>query len=120
MGGIGSVRGYQSYSLSPEVSGERIGGTRRISLTAEASVPLSEAAKMRLAFFYDYGILSANSISTTNDGYINFDDITRSSTGAMVEWQSPFGPINLIFAYPLDDKLEDDTSVFEFSMGTKF
>jgi outer membrane protein insertion porin family len=120
MGGIGSVRGYQSYSLSPEVSGERIGGTRRISLTAEASVPLSEAAKMRLAFFYDYGILSTDPAPTTNGGYIDFDDITRSSTGAMIEWQSPFGPVNLIFAYPLDDEPEDDTSVFEFSMGTKF
>ena len=51
---------------------------------------------------------------------IDFDDITRSSTGAMIEWQSPFGPVDLIFAYPLDDEHGDDTSVFEFSMGTKF
>ena len=121
MGGIGSVRGYQSYSLSPELpNGDQIGGTRRLSLTAEASVPLSEAAKMRLAFFYDYGILSTDPVPTANNGDIDFDDITRSSTGAMIEWQSPFGPVDLIFAYPLDDKPGDDTSVFEFSMGTKF
>jgi len=120
MGGIGSVRGYQSYSLSPEVAGERIGGTQRLSMSAEASIPLSEAAKMRLAFFYDYGILKTDALPTASGGYINFDDITRSSTGAMIEWQSPFGPVNLVFAYPLDDKPWDDTSVFEFSMGTKF
>jgi len=120
MGGMGSVRGYQSYSLSPEVLGERIGGTERISLTAEASVPLSEAAKMRLAFFYDYGILKTDPVPTAIGTDIEFDDIERSSTGVMLEWQSPFGPVNLIFAYPLDDKLGDDTSSFEFSMGTKF
>jgi len=120
MGGIGSVRGYQSYSLSPEVDGERIGGTQRLSMSVEASIPLSEAAKMRLAFFYDYGILKTDALPTASGGYINFDDITRSSTGAMIEWQSPFGPVNLVFAYPLDDKPWDDTSVFEFSMGTKF
>jgi outer membrane protein insertion porin family len=75
---------------------------------------------MRLAFFYDYGILSTDSMPARNGDYIDFDDITRSSTGAMIEWQSPFGPVNLVFAYPLDDEPGDDTSVFEFSMGTKF
>jgi outer membrane protein insertion porin family len=38
----------------------------------------------------------------------------------MIEWLSPFGPVDLIFAYPLDDEPGYDTSVFEFSMGTKF
>ncbi|MEA3433375.1 MAG: outer membrane protein assembly factor BamA, partial [Campylobacterota bacterium] len=57
MGGIGSVRGYDPYSLSPDVLGDRIGGTERASGTIEASIPLSEAAKMRLAAFYDYGVI---------------------------------------------------------------
>jgi outer membrane protein insertion porin family len=115
MGGVGSVRGYQAYSLSPVLSGRRIGGTRRVSLTAEASIPLSDAAKMRLAFFYDYGILSTDSMDN-----VKFDHITRSSAGAMIEWLSPFGPVNLIFAHPLDDKPGDNTAVFAFSIGTKF
>jgi len=120
MGGLGSVRGYQSYSLSPELLGDKIGGTERLSMTAEASIPLSEAAKMRLAFFYDYGILSSDPVPTASGTDLYFDDIKRSSTGAMIEWQSPFGPVDLIFAYPLDDKPGDDTTSFEFSMGTKF
>jgi len=120
MGGLGSVRGYQSYSLSPVLLGDKIGGTERMSLTAEASIPLSEAAKMRLAFFYDYGILSSDPVPTASGSDLRFDDIKRSSTGAMIEWQSPFGAVNLIFAYPLDDKAGDDTTSFEFSMGTKF
>ncbi len=111
MGGIGSVRGYNPYSLSPEDTyGNRIGGTKRASATVEASIPLSEAAKMRLAFFYDYGMIGENS----------FSDITRSSTGVVVEWQSGFGPINLVFAKALDDEVGDETASFEFSMGSKF
>jgi len=120
MGGLGSVRGYQSYSLSPELLGDRIGGTERMSFTAEASIPLSEAAKMRLAFFYDYGILSSDPVPTASGIDLHFKDIKRSSTGAMIEWQSPFGPVNLIFAYPIDDEPGDETTSFEFSMGTKF
>jgi len=128
MGGIGSVRGYNPYSLSPDVLGDRIGGTERASGTVEASIPLSEAAKMRLAFFYDYGVIRTDPVRTQT-GYIDFDNplvsvagdnIARSSTGVVLEWQSAFGPINLVFSYPLDEEEYDETATFEFSMGTKF
>ena len=116
MGGIGSVRGFDPYSLSPQlIDGSRVGGTTRYSGTVEASIPLSEAAKMRLAFFYDYG-----TVSIDLDSRILVDSISRSSTGVVLEWQSAFGPINLVFAYPLDEEEGDRTSTFEFSMGTKF
>jgi len=125
MGGIGSVRGYQPYSIAPTLpNGDRIGGTYRSSATVEASVPLSEAAKMRLAFFFDYGMVGMDPEPyTALDGtrkYYEEDDITRSSAGVVVEWQSGFGPINLVFGYALDDEPGDETSTFEFSMGTKF
>ncbi len=120
MGGMGSVRGFDPYSLSPTILGDRIGGTERFSTTVEASIPLSESAKMRLAFFYDYGIIGSDPVPTATGIDIHFDDITRSSTGAVIEWQSPFGAINLVFAYPIDEEPYDNTAVFEFSMGTKF
>ncbi|WP_309496987.1 outer membrane protein assembly factor BamA [Sulfurovum sp.] len=120
MGGTGSVRGYDPYSISPTVAGERIGGTERLSTSVEASIPLSQAAKMRLAFFYDYGIIGSDPVPTASGIDLEFDDISRQSTGVVLEWQSAFGPINLIFAYPIDEKAGDYTSVFEFTMGTKF
>jgi len=128
MGGIGSVRGFNPYSLSPDVLGDRIGGTDRASGTVEASIPLSEAAKMRLAFFYDYGVISTDTVRTST-GSVNFNDpsvsmagdsVARSSAGVVLEWQSGFGPINLVFAYPIDEEDYDQTASFEFSMGTKF
>jgi len=123
MGGIGSVRGYSPYSLSPYIidpqtgDEQRFGGDSRASGTVEASIPISEAAKVRLTFFADYGTINANDV----DGLrIINDSITRTSVGAQVEWQSPFGPINLIYAEALDAETEDEKSQFEFSMGTKF
>ena len=53
-------------------------------------------------------------------GEDSFNEIKRSGAGAAIEWLSPMGPIQLIFATPLDDKPGDRTSSFEFSMGTKF
>ncbi|MEA2028675.1 MAG: BamA/TamA family outer membrane protein, partial [Campylobacterota bacterium] len=111
MGGIGSVRGYNAYSLSPrDAEGRRTGALKNFTTSVEASIPLSTEAKMRLTGFYDYGMIGENS----------FDEIKRSSAGVVIEWQSGFGPINLVFAKALDDEEGDSTSTFEFSMGTKF
>ena len=129
MGGVGSVRGFNPYSLSPDVLGDRIGGTERESASFEANIPLSDAAKMRLSFFYDIGRISTDPIHTGGGGYVDFNDpsvsyygdsLVRSSTGAVIEWQSPFGAINLIFAYPINPDDRDDTATFEFSMGNQF
>ena len=126
MGGMGSVRGFNPYSLAPyyiDSSGNRrlVGGTERASASVEASVPLSEAAKMRLAFFYDYGTISSDG-AVVDGQYRELDNgtVTRSSTGVVLEWQSAFGLINLVFAYPIDEQTGDNTATFEFSMGSQF
>jgi outer membrane protein insertion porin family len=127
MGGVGSVRGYSPYSISPYLSyvdpatglpiESRFGGDKRGSATIEASIPLSEAAKMRLTFFADIGYITADEI---NGGVFVKNDLQRSSVGAQIEWQSPFGAVNLIYGYALDDVPSDEKAAFEFSMGTKF
>ncbi len=119
MGGIRTVRGYESSSISPreyyiDHNGEKryrlLGGKQTFSNSIEASIPLIESAKMRLAFFYDYGMIGDDS----------FEDIKRSGTGVALEWISPVGPIQLIFAKALDAEEDDRTATFEFTMGTRF
>ncbi|WP_300363561.1 outer membrane protein assembly factor BamA [Hydrogenimonas sp.] len=114
MGGVRTVRGYESGSIGGIVEGEdyyyRTGGKYTFSNSVEASVPLLEAAKMRLAFFLDYGMI----------GDDDFNEYERAGTGAVIEWFSPMGPISLIFAYPLMKEDGDKTSNFEFTMGQQF
>ena len=110
MGGLGSVRGFDPRSISPKnSSGALLGGDRYVANSFEASIPLVESAKMRLAGFYDYGAIG-------NGGY----DLKKSSVGAQIEWQSPMGAIVLVFAKPMDDEDGDRTASFEFSMGRSF
>ena len=115
MGGIGSVRGYEPYSITPftlDSNGKRKlkGGTKSLVNSVEASIPLSKAAKMRLAFFYDYGMIGEKS----------FNDITKEGYGVSLEWLSPMGPINLVFGRARNPEKLDRTSSFEFTMGRKF
>lgn len=121
MGGIGSVRGYQAYSLSPVITDDngvvrRVGGEKTFSNSLEMSMPLIPKAKMRIVFFVDWGFIGDDSITETS----------RGGYGAGLEWFSPVGPIQLMFASPLnvDDGnlpgFKDRTSSFEFTMGQRF
>ncbi|WP_456323635.1 outer membrane protein assembly factor BamA [Hydrogenimonas sp.] len=111
MGGLRTVRGYQSGSISKkDANGYLLGGKYTFSNSAEASIPLIEAAKMRIAFFFDYGMIGEDS----------FTEEKRAGTGAAIEWFSPMGPISLVFAKALMSKEGDHTSNFEFTMGTQF
>ncbi len=112
LGGIRSLRGYKSYAFGPDNEQGIIEDPyKKMAATAiEMSFPLVKDAKMRWGFFYDYGMIGKDQIN----------EIKRSSTGALFEWVSPFGPLQLIFAHPIDKKKNDDTSTFEFSLGQAF
>ncbi|MCH5336987.1 MAG: BamA/TamA family outer membrane protein, partial [Campylobacter sp.] len=53
-------------------------------------------------------------------GRKNLDEIQRMSTGVGIEWVTPIGPLQLIFAKPINDKPGDNTNLFEFAIGTRF
>ena len=44
----------------------------------------------------------------------------RYSLGLGVRWLSPFGPIKVSYAEPLNDESEDEVQNFQFSFGSTF
>ncbi|RXJ98347.1 outer membrane protein assembly factor BamA [Arcobacter sp. CECT 8986] len=112
LGGPKSLRGFKSYAFGPDNDdGIKEDPYKRLyTNSVEMSFPLVASAKMRWGVFYDYGMTGEDS----------FSQVTRSSTGALFEWVSPVGPLQLIFAQPIDDESGDDTSSFEFSLGSSF
>jgi len=130
MGGIGSVRGYQSYSISPSTLNDnngdpildengvaitdpfKYGGTQSFSNSFEISIPLVPEAKMRATAFFDYGWIDANDDKESMMG--------RGGYGISLEWFSPVGPLQLVFSQPYDDEPGDDTTNFEFTIGQRF
>ena len=115
MGGIGSIRGYQSYSISPTYEDtnnviRRKGGTQTFSNSAELSFPLVPKAKMRIVTFVDYGFIKDKTS----------ENMSRGGYGFGLEWFSPVGPIQLVFARPIGNEEGDLTAPFEFTMGRRF
>lgn len=111
MGGLSTVRGYQSSSIGAKDANDYLlGDTKTFSNSVELSMPLIEAAKMRYSLFYDYGMIGTSSLNEN----------TRAGYGVALEWISPLGPIQIIYAKPLNEKAGDKTSNIEFTIGTRF
>jgi len=114
-GGPGSVRGYRSFSLGPQdVNGFALGGNRKATGSLELLFPMPGAANdpsLRLEWFVDGGNVFAQSFA--------FNDL-RYSTGLGFFWTSPFGPLRLSFAQPLNAKSTDNIQRLQFTFGTGF
>lgn len=114
-GGPGSVRGYRPFSLGPQdIAGNAVGGNRKATGSLEFLFPMPGAAtdpSLRLAWFFDGGNVFAQSFQ--------FNDL-RYSTGLSFFWMSPFGPLKLSFAQPLNAKPEDHIQRLQFTFGTGF
>ncbi len=116
-GGIRSIRGYKDNTLGPRDSkDDPFGGDRKIVGNAEFILPapfLKENRSVRLSAFYDVG----NVYGTNED--IDAGEL-RMSTGVAASWLSPIGALTFSLAYPINDKVRDDTQVFQFTFGTLF
>jgi outer membrane protein insertion porin family len=87
-----------------------IGGNKMFLLNLELQFPLSEEVGLMGAMFFDAG----NAFSE-NESFNPAD--LRLGTGVAVHWFSPFGPIMVTLGFPLDALDDEDSSVFEFSLG---
>nr|WP_314128119.1 outer membrane protein assembly factor BamA [uncultured Campylobacter sp.] len=125
LGGIRNLRGFESRTVSPKVkalNGQwyETGGTISFNSSAELSFPIIERVKMRGVMFVDYGVIEGKHVQR-RAGYEYIDGrISRYSAGVGIEWVTPMGPLQLIFAKPLKKQDGDDTSTFEFTIGQRF
>ncbi len=135
------VRGFQTAGIGPRdltvgTSQDALGGTMYWGASLETQVPIFGVPKdfgMRLAFFADAGTVwgyqgprvfpvTGTSI-TTVDPFTGKDTdamTIRSSVGAGLIWESPFGPIRIDYAWPLTKDPNDRVQQLRFSGGTKF
>jgi outer membrane protein insertion porin family len=128
MGGVRSVRGYRTSSIGPKyfnTSAGRwftTGGQREIMASAELFFPvpgIKNNQAFRLSTFVDAGgVFSDNESLTAAEQYEQGE--MRYSVGLGVMWNSPFGPLQLSVAEPLNEDSTDRVQRFQFGMGSTF
>ncbi len=121
-GGVNSVRGFENGTLGPRdidpATGNdfSVGGTTRIVGNAEVFVPvplIKDSKSFRLSAFFDAGRVFGDEES------ISLGDL-RYSTGVGVRWFSPFGPLKLVLAKPINEEDGDQTQTLQFQFGQQF
>jgi outer membrane protein insertion porin family len=120
VGGQGDVRGYQLYSLGPNVlllnqAGqplqiENIGGSKELLLNGEITFPILSGLGIRGVIFADAGqaYRLSDSISLNS---------MQSAYGIGIRWRSPFGPLAIDIARPINPRPQDQSNVFEIGGG---
>ena len=116
-GGLGSVRGYEYGSLGPkDVKNQNIGGNKRAFFNFEWLSPLPGLSKdksLRFLLFADGGY------AWGEDQTPKISDL-RYSRGFGISWISPIGPLKFTWGYPINAKLGDQVSRFEFNISSGF
>lgn len=128
-GGLRTVRGFANNSLGPRDSnGDPFGGNLMAVGGAELIFPLpfiENQSGWRSLFFVDGGnvftteCLSSTSAASLCEEGIQFEEM-RYSAGLGVSWLSPLGPLSFSVAKALNEKVVDDTELFQFSLGQSF
>ena len=119
VGGQSTLRGFKQSSVGEktlDTNGQYItyGGEKMVTLSAETFFPvpgMKNTDSFRMSAFVDAGGVFEDSFSASE---------MRYSMGIGATWLSPFGPLNVSLAAPLNDDNLDQTETFQFGMGTNF
>lgn len=114
VGGGRTVRGFRFRDIGPrDENNEPIGGNTAIFMSAEYTIPVVD--KIRLAAFYDAGMVWADSYE------IDFNDL-NSAAGVGVRFDIPGFPLRFDYAWPLEtDEYNDrESGRFSFMIGHQF
>jgi len=120
MGGSNTIRGYDQASVGEKTlnktSGayETTGGKSSLLGSAELFFPppgLKNVESFRFSTFIDGGGVYKNGIS---------GDVSRFSAGLGAMWLSPFGPLTVTYAKPLNESSKDKITELQFGMGGAF
>ena len=119
VGGQSTLRGFKQSSVGEktlDTNGQYItyGGEKMVTLSAETFFPvpgMKNTDSFRMSAFVDAGGVFEDSFSASE---------MRYSMGIGATWLSPFGPLNVSLATPLNDDNLDRTETFQFGMGTNF
>ncbi len=123
-GGITTVRGYERNSLGPiDENGDSTGGNLRVLGRAEVRFPLAqddEGNNLRAATFIDAGqVWDRERTDLDGPGDVSLADL-RYAAGLGLVYYSPIGPLSMSVARPLNDKADDQTQFFQFTIGASF
>ena len=111
------LRGFEPGKVGPKDNLDFIGGNYASAASLSTTLPtlLPELESLDFNIFLDAG----NIWGVDYDSSLDNSKI-RSSTGLSIDWLTPVGPLNFVFAQPITKAGTDVEQTFRFDIGTTF
>ena len=111
------LRGFEAGKIGPKDNRDFIGGNYASAASLSTTLPtlLPELESIDFNIFLDAGNLWGVDYDSSLD-----NSKIRSSTGISIDWLTPVGPLNFVFAQPLTKASTDVEQSFRFDIGTTF
>lgn len=122
------IRGFEGRGIGPRIqNGEYLGAVAYAGVSAEVQFPLPgvpESYGLSGAVWADAAWIDGVNVPRLDGGNTvdpgSIDVPWRTSIGASLIWDSPFGPLRGDFAHVLNKSTSDRTQVFQLTMSTLF
>ena len=111
------LRGFEPGKIGPKDNQDFVGGNYASAASLSTTLPtlLPELESVDFNIFLDTG----NLWGVDYDSSLDSSKI-RSSTGLSIDWLTPVGPLNFVFAKPITKASTDVEQTFRFDIGTTF
>ena len=111
------LRGFEAGKIGPKDNQDFIGGNYASAVSLSTTLPtlLPELESVDFNVFVDAGNLWGVDYDSSLD-----NSKIRSSTGLSIDWLTPIGPLNFVFAQPITKASTDVEQTFRFDIGTTF
>ena len=112
------LKGFKTRNVGPIDGTDYVGGNYAAALTFDATLPMlfSTVENVDVRYFLD----SANLWGVDYSSDVDQSNTIRASTGFVIDWFTPIGPLNFSLAQDLSKADGDKTESFQFNLGTTF
>ncbi len=112
------LKGFKSRHVGPVDNGDYVGGNYAAALNFDTTLPMifPTVENVDMRYFFD----TANLWGVDYSSSVDQSNTIRASTGVVIDWFTPIGPLNFSLAQDLSKADHDKTETFQFSLGTTF
>ena len=112
------LKGFVTRNIGPVDANDYVGGNYGAAVNFDTTLPMifTNVQNVDVRYFLD----TANLWGVDYSSAVDQSNTIRASTGVVVDWFTPIGPLNFSLAQDISKADDDKTETFQFNLGTTF
>ena len=112
------LKGFVTRNIGPVDANDYVGGNYGAAVNFDTTLPMifTNIQNVDVRYFLD----TANLWGVDYSSAVDQSNTIRASTGVVVDWFTPIGPLNFSLAQDISKADDDKTETFQLNLGTTF